>query len=90
VVGRWADGRLGTVRATRRGSYALGFTAFCEKGVVPALVDSKALYTDMLRVVLRMFETRQWPLTPEELVEPIAFQEAALRSQEREGEEVAL
>jgi virulence factor len=90
VVGRWTDGRVGTVRSTRRGSYALGFTAFCEKGVVPALVDSKALYTDMLRVVLRMFETRQWPLTPEELIEPIAFQEAALRSQERGGEEVAL
>ena len=90
VVGRWTDGRVATVRSTRRGSYALGFTAFCEKGVVPALVDSKGLYTDMLRVVLRMFETGEWPLSPDELVEPIAFQEAALRSQERGGEEVAL
>jgi virulence factor len=90
VVGRWADGRLGTVRATRRGSYALGFTAFCEKGVVPALVDSKALYTDMLRVAIGMFQSGEWPLSADELVEPIAFQEAALRSQERGGEEVAL
>ncbi|HEY3110556.1 MAG TPA: Gfo/Idh/MocA family oxidoreductase [Chloroflexota bacterium] len=90
VVGRWADGRLGTVRATRRGSYALGFTCFGERAVVPAPVDSKRLYSDMLRVAVEMFQTGRWPLTAEELLEPVAFMEAALRSRERGGEEVAL
>jgi virulence factor len=90
VVGRWADGRLGTVRATRRGSYAFGFTCFGERGVVPVAVDSKRLYSDMLRVVVEMFQSRRWPLTADELVEPIAFMEAALLSREREGEEVPL
>lgn len=90
VVGRWADGRLGTVRGTRRGSYAMGFTCFCEKGVVPAQVNVPRLYRDLLVVVVEMFRTGRWPLGPEELLEPVAFQEAALRSKERGGEEVAL
>jgi virulence factor len=90
AVGRWADGRLGTVRATRRGSYALGFTCFAERAVVPALADSKRLYSDMLRVAVEMFRTGRWPLTPEELTEPVAFMEAALLSRERDGAEVAL
>jgi predicted dehydrogenase len=90
VVGRWADGRLGTVRGTRRGSYAMGFTCFCEKGVAPAQVNVPRLYRDLLVVVVEMFRTGRWPLGPEELLEPIAFQEAALRSKERGGDEVAL
>jgi predicted dehydrogenase len=87
VVGRWREGRLGTVRATRQGSYAFGFTCFGERAVVPALVDGSALYSDMLRVALEMFETGRWPLSAEALLEPIAFMEAALRSRERDGEE---
>lgn len=90
TVGRWADGRLATVRTTRQGSYALGFTAFCERGVVPAVVDSKALYSDMLRVAVEMFRTGQWPLSPAELLEPVAFMEAALRSRELGGDESEL
>jgi virulence factor len=90
TVGRWADGRLGTVRTTRRGSYALGFTCFRERAAVPVLVDGKRLYSDMLRVAVEMFQTGRWPLSPDDLIEPVAFQEAALRSQERGGEEVAL
>jgi predicted dehydrogenase len=90
VVGRWADGRLGTVRANRLGSYALGFTCFAERGVAPALVDSRTLYTDMLRVALEMFRTGAWPLSPTELLEPVAFMEAALRSKEQGGAEVEL
>jgi hypothetical protein len=44
----------------------------------------------MLRVAIEMFQTGRWPLNADELIEPIAFQEAALRSQERGGDEVAL
>ncbi|HEV8632909.1 MAG TPA: Gfo/Idh/MocA family oxidoreductase [Chloroflexota bacterium] len=90
VVGRWGDGRLGTVRGTRRGGYAMGFTCFCEKGVAPAQVNVGQLYRDLLVEVVGMFRTGRWPLGPEELIEPVAFQEAALGSKERGGEEVAL
>jgi predicted dehydrogenase len=90
TVGRWADGRLGTVRASRRGSYALGFTCFAEREVAAAVIDSKRLYSDMLRVAVEMFQTGRWPLTAAELLEPVAFMEAALRSRERGGEEVGL
>jgi predicted dehydrogenase len=90
VVGRWGDGRLGTVRGTRQGSYAMGFTCFAEKGVAPAQVNVPRLYRDLLVVVVEMFRTGRWPLDDAERLEPIAFQEAALRSKERGGEEVAL
>jgi predicted dehydrogenase len=90
VVGRWADGRLGSVRGTRRGSYAMGFTCFCEQGVAPAQVAIGRLYRDLLVEVVAMFRSGRSPLGRAELLEPIAFQEAALRSKERRGEEVAL
>jgi predicted dehydrogenase len=90
VVGRWRDGRLGTVRGTRRGSYAMGFVCFCEKGVAPAQVVIGRLYRDLLVEVVAMFRSGRSPLSAEELLEPIAFQEAALRSKEGGGEEVML
>lgn len=90
VVGRWADGRLGTVRANRQGSYAYGFTCFGERAVAPAQIDLSRLYSDMLRVVVEMFQSGSWPLSPAELVEPIAFMVAAQRSKESGGAEVSL
>ncbi|MBI2941956.1 MAG: Gfo/Idh/MocA family oxidoreductase [Chloroflexi bacterium] len=90
AIGRWGDGRLGVVRGTRRGAYAFGFTAFGEKRVVPAAIDSRYYYRELLRVVVAMLETGRWPLSPAELVEPVAFQEAALHSTARGGEEVSL
>jgi predicted dehydrogenase len=90
VVGRWSNGRLGTVRGTRQGVYAFGFTAFCEKQVVATAIDGRYYYRELLKAIVAMLESKRWPLTPEELVEPIAFQEAALRSAQRHGEEVAL
>lgn len=90
VVGRWSDGRIGTVRGTRQGPYAFGFTAFGEKQVLPRIVDGRYFYRELLKVIVEMLETGRWPLTSEELIEPVAFQEAALRSAERGGEEVRL
>lgn len=90
VVGRWADGRLGTVRGTRQGAYAFGFTAFGEKKTVPAMIDGRYFYRELLKVIVAMFASGQWPLSAAELLEPVAFQEAALHSAERGGEEIAL
>jgi len=90
VVGKWHDGRLGTVRGVRSGAHSFGFTAFCEQAVVPVAVDQRYIYRELLEVVVGMFETGRWPLTAEQLVEPVAFQEAAYQSAQRGGEEVRL
>ena len=90
VVGRWAGGRLGTVRGTRSGTHAYGFTAFCERRVVAAAVDTRYIYRELLKVIVATFVSGTWPLSPEALLEPVAFQEAALRSAERGGDEVPL
>ncbi len=90
VVGRWSDGRLGTVRGTRRGTYAFGFTAFCEKAVIPAAVDGRYYYRALLKVMVNALTSGEWPLSAEELIEPVAFQVAALESARSGGSEVAV
>ena len=90
VVGRWVDGRLGTVRGTRSGAHSYGFTVFGEKRVVPVAVDARFIYRELLKVIVRMLETHSWPLSPEQLVEPVAFQVAAHESAQRGGEEIRL
>src|SRR5438067_239646 len=52
AVGRWADGRLGTVRGIRRGKYAFGFTAFCQNGVEPRRIDDRYFYRELLKVLV--------------------------------------
>ncbi|MGH2369950.1 MAG: Gfo/Idh/MocA family protein, partial [Chloroflexota bacterium] len=76
AVGEWDDGRLATVRGARQGSYGLGFTAFTEKKVISA-VSSKYFYRELLKRVIRMFASGESPVSGDELVEVVAFQEAA-------------
>jgi|DewCreStandDraft_5_1066085.scaffolds.fasta_scaffold00111_122 predicted dehydrogenase len=90
AVGRWHDGRVGTVRGTRRGASAYGFVAFCEKKVVNSVIDTRSIYRELLKRIVAMFESGVAPLSPQELLEPVAFQEAANASAERGGEEVRL
>lgn len=90
VVGVWEDGRIGTVRGTRQGTYAFGFTAFCERKVVPQAVDGRYYYRELLRAMVGMFESGRQPLSRRELLEPVAFQEAANRSAAENGAEVAV
>lgn len=90
VVGRWADGRLGTVRGTRMGVYAFAFTVFAEKGVVQRSVDGRTFYRELCKQIVETLSKRVWPVAPAELVEVVAFQEAALKSQENGGAEISL
>jgi predicted dehydrogenase len=87
AVGEWSDGRVATVRGTRQGAYGLGCTAFTEKAVVP-VASSRYFYRELLKRVVRMFETGESPISGEELVEVVAFQEAANASMARGGEPV--
>lgn len=89
AVGEWEDGRLGTVRGTRQGTYGLGFTAFCEKGMV-AERSSAYYYRELLKKMVEMFHSGTSPVSGDELIEVVAFQEAANRSMELDGTPVAL
>lgn len=90
AVGRWADGRIGTVRGLRRGKLEFGFTAFCQNGVASHRIDGRYFYRELLKVLVDRLARGQWLLTPEELIEPVAFMEAANRSTELGGDEVGL
>jgi virulence factor len=89
AVGEWGDGRLATVRGTRQGSYGLGFTAYTEKRVIPA-GSSKYYYRELLKQIVEMMRSGQSPLSGEEMIEVVAFQEAANASMGRSGGPVAV
>jgi predicted dehydrogenase len=89
ALGEWADGRLATVRAVRAGARQTGFVAITEKQAVQGRSSGYG-YRELLKQVVRMCQTGEWPLPPEALVEPVAFQEAALLSAARDGAPVGL
>jgi len=90
TMGRWKDGRIGTMRGTRQGAHSYGFTAFCEKRVVPSAIDARYIYRELLKQVVNMFQTRKPPLAIEETIEVIAFIEASMKSANKGGIKVKL
>ncbi|HIE51373.1 MAG TPA: Gfo/Idh/MocA family oxidoreductase [Armatimonadetes bacterium] len=90
VVGRWQEGRIGTVRGTRTGAHSYGFTAFGEKKVVPATISTAYIYRELLKRVVEMFQTGKPPLDIAETIEIVAFIEAAKQSAENGGVKVPL
>lgn len=89
AVGEWEDGRVATVRGSRQGRYGLGCSAFAENRVIQA-TSSRYFYREMLKQIVKMFETGESPVSGEELIEVVAFQEAANSSMDRGGAAVAL
>jgi predicted dehydrogenase len=63
VSARFSDGRLATLRGTRAGNRAYGFTAFCEAGVVHQLVSTRFAYRNLCQAIVQSLETRQ-PAVP--------------------------
>jgi len=90
AVGCWADGRLGAMRGLRQGTHDYGFTAFCERAVVSTCIDASAIYYELLKRIVGVFQKGQAPLDPKELIEPVSFMEAALQSAAAGGAEVPL
>ncbi len=90
ITGAWKDGRIGTLRATRAGAHSYGFTAFCEKKVVGTAINAGAIYSELLKRIVKMFETGESPLDIRETLEIIAFIEAALVSAKQDGKRVPL
>jgi hypothetical protein len=85
VTGQWKDGRLATVRGNRAGGSAYGFTAFAEKGPAAVSVGTSAIYRELLKKIVGMFQTGKSPLPIGETVEIVAFMEAANKSAANHG-----
>ena len=91
VVGRWKDGRIGTVRAIRPYS-DYGAVVFRAKEVVeshPKAAEA-ADYRPLVREMVKFFQTGQPPVSNEETLEIFAFMDAAQRSKEQGGKPVGL
>jgi predicted dehydrogenase len=90
VVGRWKDGRTGTVRGGRAGKQDYGAIVFGEKSTVATNNPMKIDYRDLLVEIVKFFQTGAPPVQPEETLELMAFMEAADLSKARGGAPVKL
>jgi hypothetical protein len=88
VAGTWEDGRIGTYRGTRTGTYDFGGTAFGEKAVAP--IGPWQGYRPLVVRIASFFRTGQAPVSPEETLEIFAFMAAAQQSREKGGIPVTL
>jgi hypothetical protein len=85
VTGQWKDGRLGTVRGIRDGRQDYGAVVFTDKAVRPLAIGGAYIYRELLKAIVRMFETKQAPLDVATTVEIVAFIEAANKSAANHG-----
>ena len=85
VTGVWKDERVGEVRATRSGSHSYGYIAWGEKSVRQSVLSARYIYRELLKQIIRMFETGEPPIDPDISVEIVAFIIAALDSRNRGG-----
>lgn len=78
VVGKWKDGRIGSVRGIRRGAADIAGIAFGETGISP--LGPFAGYGPLVAEILEFFNTGIPPVTEDETLEIFQFMEAAQRS----------
>lgn len=92
VVGRWKDGRTGTFRGIRKGNNGYGVTIFGDKGIRSSLSvqGAKNDYRALVVEIVKFFKTGQAPVPVDEMLEVLAFMEAADASKAKGGLEVRL
>ena len=88
VTGRWSDGRLGTFYGYRQAKAGYGYKAILTDGV--ANEDFSADYVPLLKQVVAFFQTRKAPVSTREMIEVLAFMEAADESKRRNGAPVSV
>jgi hypothetical protein len=88
IVGRWKDGRIGTVRSLRAGSE--GAVVFRPKTVVQSDPKMRDEYTGLLQEVVKFFATGVPPVSNQETLEVFAFMDAAQRSKAAGGQPMRL
>lgn len=96
ITGKWADGRIGTVRTERPysgyGAVVFQMTPKDAKGNSRVKVDQStpkmsegAAYRNLLVEIVKFFETKEPPVSNDETLEIFAFMDAAQRSKEAGG-----
>lgn len=88
-VGKWKDGRLGIVGATKMGEKPPRIQVVGTEGKAD-YKDSGGVYDALIRAAAEFFHTGKPPVEPEVAVEIIEFMVAAQLSRERGGAEVTL
>jgi hypothetical protein len=88
LVGKWKDGRIGTVRGIRHGRNVFGGMALTDKGVVAA--GAYEGYDVLLVEIVKFFQTKVAPVSKEETLEIFAFIEAADISRKNGGKVVSI
>jgi predicted dehydrogenase len=89
IVGRWKDGRLGSVRALRPYS-EYGAVVFRPKQIMESPSHPADSYGPLLVEVMKFFETGQPPVPNRETLEIFAFMDAAQRSKDDGGKPAKL
>ena len=89
IVGRWKDGRIGSVRALRAAGDE-GAVVDRPKKVVQSDPKMGGDYDALLEEVVKFFQTGKAPVAPEETVEMFAFMDAAQRSKTANGQPMRL
>jgi predicted dehydrogenase len=101
VTGTWAGGRIGVVRGDRKDK-TYGAVVFGSKAVVtskaadeePKKADTnqpaRSGYYGVVSAVIKFFQTKEPPVSPEETLEIMAFMQAADLSKARHGAPVTL
>lgn len=88
-VGRWADGRIGSVRGLHVGRGEYGFRATVDSegkaGVHHITVNAAMIYRNMLREMVKFFETGVSNVPPEQTLEIMGFMDAAALSAKLNG-----
>jgi len=90
VVGKWKDGRVGTMRGIRDGKQDYGAVAFGAKSNLATPTSMKSDYRNLLVEIVKFFQTGAPPVPPEETLEIMAFMEAADMSKTRGAAAVML
>ncbi|CEG26437.1 Gfo/Idh/MocA family protein [Bacillus sp. B-jedd] len=91
IAAQWEDGRIGTARGNRNGSYAFGAVIHFEKGNEFVIIDSssKPFYASLLEEIILFFRGTHAAVRLDETREIIRFIEAANESRET-GKKVSL
>lgn len=89
VTGVWSGGRVGTMRGLRDGATPHKVIVFGKKAVIEQK-DGGDSYAPLVREIMKFFQTRVAPVTPEETLQIYAFMEAADESKRRGGAPVKI
>lgn len=85
VTGIWDDERIGVVRGTRAGSHSYGFVAWGEESVRQSGISTQYIYRELLKQIVKMFETGETPIDPMITLEIVAFIIGAIESRNSDG-----